>query len=265
MRLTTGAPPGAHRGRRRRAGGVAGRRARGRPVHGLADGALAPAHRDRPPARDGRGGCVAASAARSDVRRQWSPRSSAGWSLGGALGLVGVAFPGVELAIVLSVVGLGLAVALAPRADARGCSRWSPRPGSRTATRTGPRPRVRRTRCSTCSGSSRSRPRCTQPGCSAARSSGGARSRVSPGCGCRCGRCAAPRLTASGSSGAPSAATPPPTELEAERLVDRRARVVVGRVVEERSLAAFEDALRDERVSPAARPGRGSRDGCRPR
>ena len=38
--------------------------------------------------------------------------------LGGALGLAGGALPGVELAIVGSVVGLGVAVALAPHADA---------------------------------------------------------------------------------------------------------------------------------------------------
>jgi urease accessory protein len=38
--------------------------------------------------------------------------------VGGALGLGGLTFPGVEIAIALSVVGLGVAVALAPRADA---------------------------------------------------------------------------------------------------------------------------------------------------
>jgi urease accessory protein len=41
-----------------------------------------------------------------------------GMAVGGAAGIAGVAFPGVELAIAASVVGLGVAVALAPRADA---------------------------------------------------------------------------------------------------------------------------------------------------
>src|SRR4051812_44667676 len=41
-----------------------------------------------------------------------------GMAVGGAAGIAGIVFPGVELAIAVSVVGLGIAVALAPRADA---------------------------------------------------------------------------------------------------------------------------------------------------
>jgi urease accessory protein len=87
-------------------------------VHGLADGALHPLTGIDHLLAMVAVGCIAAAG--TGVRRPWSIVAAflGGMLAGGALGLAGVAFPGVETAIVLSVVGLGLAVALAPRADA---------------------------------------------------------------------------------------------------------------------------------------------------
>jgi urease accessory protein len=94
-------------------------------LHGLADGALHPLTGIDHLLAMVAVGCIAAlapSAAGGSVRRPWAVVAAflGGMLAGGALGLAGVAFPGVEAAIVVSVVGLGLAVALAPRADAVG-------------------------------------------------------------------------------------------------------------------------------------------------
>ncbi len=94
----------------------------GGPVHGLADGGLHPLTGIDHLLAMLAVGCIAAvapSLADGSVRRPWAVVAAflGGMVAGGALGLTGVAFPGVETAIVVSVVGLGLAVALAPRAD----------------------------------------------------------------------------------------------------------------------------------------------------
>lgn len=94
-------------------------------LHGLADGALHPLTGIDHLLAMVAVGCIAAlgpAAAGTSVRRPWAVVAAflIGMLAGGALGLAGVAFPGVEIAIVVSVVGLGLAVALAPRADAVG-------------------------------------------------------------------------------------------------------------------------------------------------
>jgi urease accessory protein len=90
----------------------------GGPVHGLADGALHPLTGIDHLLAMVAVGCIAAVTVGG--RRPWTIVIAflGGMVVGGALGLSGVAFPGVETAIVVSVVGLGLAVALAPRADA---------------------------------------------------------------------------------------------------------------------------------------------------
>ena len=90
----------------------------GGPVHGLADGALHPLTGIDHLLAMVAVGCIAASG--TSLRRPWAIVAAflGGMVAGGALGLAGVAFPGVEAAIVVSVVGLGFAVALAPRADA---------------------------------------------------------------------------------------------------------------------------------------------------
>ena len=90
----------------------------GGPVHGLADGALHPLTGiDHLLAMVAVGGV--ATLGRS-IRRPWAVVAAflGGMVVGGALGLGGLTFPGVETAIALSVVGLGVAVAIAPRADA---------------------------------------------------------------------------------------------------------------------------------------------------
>jgi urease accessory protein len=90
----------------------------GGPVHGLADGALHPLTGVDHLLAMVAVGCIAAVG--PGGRRPWAVVLAflGGMIAGGALGLAGVGFPGVEAAIVASVVGLGLAVALAPRADA---------------------------------------------------------------------------------------------------------------------------------------------------
>jgi urease accessory protein len=87
-------------------------------VQGLADGAVHPlTGLDHLLAMVAVGFVAALGTA---LRRPWAIVAAflGGMVAGGALGLVGSTFPGVETAIVISVVGLGLAVALAPRADA---------------------------------------------------------------------------------------------------------------------------------------------------
>jgi urease accessory protein len=87
-------------------------------LHGLTDGALHPLTGVDHLLAMLAVGCVAAVG--SNVRHPWAVVAAflGGMVVGGALGIAGVGFPGVETAIVLSVFGLGLAVALAPRADA---------------------------------------------------------------------------------------------------------------------------------------------------
>src|SRR5262245_1767208 len=79
----------------------------GGPVHGLADGALHPLTGLDHLLAMLAVGVVAALG--TSVRRPWTVVVAflGGMVAGGALGLAGVAFPGVETAIVLSVVGLG--------------------------------------------------------------------------------------------------------------------------------------------------------------
>jgi urease accessory protein len=90
----------------------------GGPVHGLADGALHPVTGIDHLLAMVAVGCIAAVSV--GVRRPWALVAAflGAMVAGGALGLAGVAFPGVETAIVVSVVGLGIAVVIAPRADA---------------------------------------------------------------------------------------------------------------------------------------------------
>jgi urease accessory protein len=90
----------------------------GGPVHGLADGALHPLTGLDHLLAMLAVGCIAAVSVGG--RRPWTIVLAflGGMVAGGALGLMGVAVPGAETAIVVSLVGLGLAVALAPRADA---------------------------------------------------------------------------------------------------------------------------------------------------
>jgi urease accessory protein len=90
----------------------------GGPVHGLSDGALHPLTGVDHLLAMVAVGCIAAVSV--GVRRPWAIVAAflGGMVAGGALALAGVAVPGVETAILLSVVGLGLAIALAPRADA---------------------------------------------------------------------------------------------------------------------------------------------------
>ena len=90
----------------------------GGPVHGLADGALHPLTGIDHLLAMLVVGFVAASG--GSIRRPWAVVAAflGGMVVGGALGLGGLTFPGVETAIALSVVALGVAVALAPRADA---------------------------------------------------------------------------------------------------------------------------------------------------
>jgi urease accessory protein len=90
----------------------------GGPVHGLADGALHPLTGIDHLLAMVAVGCIAASG--TSLRRPWAIVVAflGGMVAGGALGLASISVPGVETAIVVSVVGLGLAVALAPRADA---------------------------------------------------------------------------------------------------------------------------------------------------
>lgn len=94
----------------------------GGPVHGLADGALHPLTGVDHLLAIVAVGCVAVLGTNtgSAFRRPWLVVAAflGGMVAGGALGLAGRTFPGVETAIVLSVIGLGVAVALAPRADA---------------------------------------------------------------------------------------------------------------------------------------------------
>lgn len=90
----------------------------GGPVHGLTDGALHPFTGLDHLLAMLAVGCVAALG--TGVRRPWAIVAAfvGGMVAGGALGIARIGFPGVETAIVISVVGLGVAVALAPRADA---------------------------------------------------------------------------------------------------------------------------------------------------
>jgi urease accessory protein len=90
----------------------------GGPVHGLADGALHPLTGLDHLLAMIAVGCIAAVGV--GCRRPWTVVAAflGGMVGGGALGLMGLELPGVETAIVVSVIGLGLAVALAPRADA---------------------------------------------------------------------------------------------------------------------------------------------------
>ena len=96
----------------------------GGPVHGLADGALHPLTGiDHLLAMVAVGvvAALGAHGAHGASRRRWwtAPVAFlAGMVAGGVLGMLGAAFPAVELAIAASVVGLGLAIVLAPRVDA---------------------------------------------------------------------------------------------------------------------------------------------------
>jgi urease accessory protein len=89
----------------------------GGPVHGLADGVLHPLTGiDHLLAMV----AVGVVAALGSTRRWWMVPAAflAGMITGGAFGMLGAALPAVELAIAASVVGLGLAIVLAPRVDA---------------------------------------------------------------------------------------------------------------------------------------------------
>jgi urease accessory protein len=90
----------------------------GGPVHGLADGALHPLTGVDHLLATVAVGCIAAMGV--GVRRPWAIVVAflGGMVAGSALGLASISVPRVETAIVVSVVGLGLAIALAPRADA---------------------------------------------------------------------------------------------------------------------------------------------------
>jgi urease accessory protein len=90
----------------------------GGPVHGLTDGALHPlTGLDHLLAMIAVGAIAALGTWR---RRPWAVVAAflGAMVAGGMLGLAGIELPGVETAIVMSVIGLGLAVALAPRTDA---------------------------------------------------------------------------------------------------------------------------------------------------
>ena len=109
----------------------------GGPTHGLADGALHPLTGiDHLLAMVAVGGLLAVLVGLVCPCSRLCP--SLGMTAGGAGGLAGVVVPGVELAIVVSVVAFGVAVVLgAACRRGRGCSRSLLRPGSRTATRDG--------------------------------------------------------------------------------------------------------------------------------